>query len=417
MECSAVLRIAAQSLLSKTNLDNSIMKNAILLIGLMSLVLSLTCCTKPAKPLTELIQIDIDPDKVENYIDISPMLTDSIDIILLETMDECLLSNIERLAFYKGHYYILDNARSYVFVFDEAGRFVRKIGEQGSGPGEYSTISFFDFVGDSILISARTGFKYIIYNLNTGEPIKDISHQAFQVGGFCLDEDVYFVNNYIKVDKETFNLSKLDVSNGKVVEKYISFDDKMVKFNTIGLNNNLCKYGDSAYVIYPCNDTIYQVTKESVAPIYRVHFTKRNCPDDYSQITGANYYDAVSKGDFVSGLEKVQVGKDYLLMTYLDKGGVRFVWVDRHTCKAKVTTTLAVKKLGFLPLSEHFILDNDLISVESASALAVSLNTILSSERFPLEERYKERLKKLQKNLKEDSNPVLFRYRLKEVSQ
>lgn len=93
------------------------------------------------------------------------------------------------------------------------------------------------------------------------------------------------------------------------------------------------------------------------------------------------------------------------------------MYVNRHTLEAKVTECFTVKKLGHLPVSQFFVSDDDLLSVQPASALRVSLHSILLSKFNPVAEKYKERLEKLQKNLKEDSNPVLFRYRLKEVSQ
>lgn len=390
------------------------MKNVFLCVSLICFTVTFSCCTQPAKQGVELAQINIDPDQVENFIDISPMLDDSIEIIPLETTDECLLSNIERLIFYKGHFYILDEPRRNIFVFDEAGRFVRKIGKQGSGPGEYSSILFFDIIGDSIFVSSKLGFKCFVYNLTTGELIKDFFHEVSHVDGFSLDKSVYFITNYEKVDKGNFNLCRLDLSNEKVVDKFMPFDNKQSKFKNFGLADYVCLYKDSAYVILPYNDTIYQVTKEEVTPMYKVHFTTRNLPEDMQPIDVKSRR-VVAEEAYVKGLEDIQISKDYILGMYFDKYSIRNVLINRHTLEAKVTNCFSVKKLGYLPLSKFFVLNEDLISIESMSSLETSLNTILSSSQSCVEERYKERLKELQKNLKEDSNPVLFRYRFKET--
>ena len=386
------------------------MKNAILFVGF---IFSLSCCTQPVKPVSELTEIRIDPDKVEKFIDISPMLSDSIDIIPLETTDECLLSSIDRLTFYKGHFYILDATRRNIFVFDESGRFVRKIGKQGGGPGEYSAISFFDIMGDSIFVSSRLGFKCIIYNGETNDIISYFAPKISRLNGFCLNGDAYFMTNYEKVDRKNFNLCKFDLSTGKVVDKFIPFNDKLAKYSNAGLMNNVSKYKDSVYVIYPYNDTIYQVTKESVVPLYKIHFTARNLPDDIQPIDG-DYIQALFKGGFVGGLDYIQVSKDYIFGMYSDKGYFRFVSIDRNTLEVKVANGFIVDKLGHLSLGIPYVADGDLISVQSASFLPDVLMSALS-EYAPTEERYKERLKELQKNLKEDSNPVLFRYRFKET--
>ena len=390
------------------------MKNSYLFVGLACLMLGLSCCTKSVQQVAEVTQINIDPDNIEKFIDISPMLSDSIDIIPLETTDECLLSNIDRLTFYKGHFYILDGMRRHIFVFDEAGRFVRKIGKQGNGPGEYSAILFFDFMGDSILIQDHHRLNCVIYNLATGESVKEFSHKVSVHNGFCLGRNIYFITGNEKIDQGNFSLCKFDLSTGDVVEKFIPFDEKSAKFRIMGLMNDISKYKDSAYVIYPYNDTIYQVTKESVVPSYKIHFTARNLPDDIQPVNGS-FRSAAARGGFVKGLEYMQMSEDYIWGMYPDKGCYHFVCVNRHTLEAKVTDCFTVKKLGHLPLSQFFVFDEDLISVVPASSLEVSLNSILSSPYAPTEERYKERLKELQKNLKEDSNPVLFRYRFKET--
>ena len=48
----------------------------------------------------------IDPDKVKDFIDLTPLLRDSVEIIPLETKDECLLSEIERIEFYKDRIFV-----------------------------------------------------------------------------------------------------------------------------------------------------------------------------------------------------------------------------------------------------------------------------------------------------------------------
>lgn len=392
------------------------MKKSFIFISLVCLMFSVSCCTKPAKPVTELIQIDINPDKVEDFIDLSPMLSDSIDIIPLETTDECLLSDIERLTFYKGNFYILDATRRNIFVFDEAGRFVRKIGKQGNGPGEYSAILFFDIMGDSVLVQDHHRLNCVIYDLATGEFVKEFAHNVEVHGGFYVDGRVYFYTSYRKIDKENFNLCKLDLSTAKVVEKFIPFDEKSVKFGTTGLMNDICKYKDSVYMIFPYNDTIYQVTKDNARPLYNMHFTARNLPDDIQPVNDS-FRSAAAEGEFVKGLEYMQMSKDHIWGIYIDKRRFHYMYVNRHTLEAKVTECFTVKKLGHLPVSQFFVSDDDLLSVQPASALRVSLRSILLSKFNPVAEKYKEKLEKLQKNLKEDSNPVLFRYRLKEVSQ
>lgn len=391
------------------------MKCIFVFVKLVFVVLVFSCCTRPVKPIVDLIQINIDPDKIENYIDLSPLLDDSIDIIPLETADECLLSNIERLTFYKERIYVMDESRQNVFVFDEAGHYVGKIGRQGNGPGEYSAIMYYSIIGDSMLIQNQRGFNAVIYSLTTGEAVKNFTHAVSHFDGFCIGNSVYFITNYEKVDRKNFNLCKYDWLEGKVTDKFISFDEKLTKFSSLGLRNYTSQYLDSVYLIYPYNDTIYRVTEQDVVPLYNIHFTDRNLPDDIQPVAGS-FRRAVAEGNYVKGLENIQMSKDFIWGTYGDGIYNRYVCVNRHTLEPRVGNCFTVQRLGHLPSSILYISGNDLISVQSASSLGRSLNTILSSAQAPLEDKYRVRLQELQKNLKDDSNPVLFRYRLKEVN-
>lgn len=63
-------------------------------------------------------------------------MVNSIHFVRLETTEDCLIDKIEQIQRHKGCTYILD-AKENLFVFDEYGKFVRKIGQKGPGPEEY----------------------------------------------------------------------------------------------------------------------------------------------------------------------------------------------------------------------------------------------------------------------------------------
>lgn len=95
----------------------------------------------------------IDPDRVTDDLDLSCILTDSIEIIKLNTSDECLIGEIKQVSFTDQFIFVSDPYVSQkIFMFDKNGKFVKNIGRQGGGPGEYSIISKFTITGDSLLI-------------------------------------------------------------------------------------------------------------------------------------------------------------------------------------------------------------------------------------------------------------------------
>jgi hypothetical protein len=66
-----------------------------------------------------------------------------VKVIKLETAENNLINEIERIVFFDSRYYILDLRSQQIFCFDEDGRFVFKINSQGRGKGEYHYITDF----------------------------------------------------------------------------------------------------------------------------------------------------------------------------------------------------------------------------------------------------------------------------------
>lgn len=96
----------------------------------------------PTLPNLNLITVDLDTLelKVGRYSDIY----DQINYVPLETNDHNLIGTIEDIQLYNDTLYILDSksAKS-IFVFTLDGKFIRRIGKVGRGPGEWLSPSSF----------------------------------------------------------------------------------------------------------------------------------------------------------------------------------------------------------------------------------------------------------------------------------
>lgn len=84
------------------------------------------------------------------------------DLIPLETNDSCLISDIDVIKKRNNKYYI-QSGRKYLHVFDENGKFLRKIGNIGEGEGEYPILSDFDVDTEHIYLLALR--KLYVYDL------------------------------------------------------------------------------------------------------------------------------------------------------------------------------------------------------------------------------------------------------------
>lgn len=90
---------------------------------------------------SHVLDIVVDMAKIEDHVYVQDII-DSIRYVMLETTDECLIGNISELYIDGRFIFIVDDTIfESVFVFDENGRFLNKIGHLGKGPAEYAGIN------------------------------------------------------------------------------------------------------------------------------------------------------------------------------------------------------------------------------------------------------------------------------------
>ena len=104
--------------------------------------------------------IDLDGKK-EPFIRMSSYFK-NLRTIILETHDDSLIGDINELQVFDGRIFVLDRRiAKRLFIFDVDGRFIRKIGSVGQGPGEFIGVQ--DFTLDPE--------NHIIYLLDQGNRI------------------------------------------------------------------------------------------------------------------------------------------------------------------------------------------------------------------------------------------------------
>lgn len=69
-------------------------------------------------------------------------LIESYTYIPLETRNESLMGYIRKIIFYKNKIYIRDVETKMVYIFDQSGRYLNKVGRKGDGPGEFSDLLY-----------------------------------------------------------------------------------------------------------------------------------------------------------------------------------------------------------------------------------------------------------------------------------
>ncbi len=80
-----------------------------------------------------------------------------------------------------GNVYILDSKAQHIKKFDSNGKFLKLIGREGQGPGEFSRPSGLVCSGDKLVAWDMRAFRFSLFTLD-GEPIKSVRHSFIEQG-------------------------------------------------------------------------------------------------------------------------------------------------------------------------------------------------------------------------------------------
>ena len=109
-------------------------------------ILCLLSCNHVKKNVQEigvndhLYVIDMDKAEYEEKILLSEICS-NMKTIILETNDDVLINDVGGVQVYKDYIFVLDDKKdANLFAFNKQGKFIRKYGSRGNGPGEYLSI-------------------------------------------------------------------------------------------------------------------------------------------------------------------------------------------------------------------------------------------------------------------------------------
>jgi len=225
----------------------------------------------------DLIIIDLDTTKqiLGNYSD----FFSSAHFIPLETSNESLIGVVGQLELFNDTIYILDHRSAKgIFVFTLSGKFIRKIGVNGKGPGEWILPSNFCIdKNQRLLYVLDSQLQRITIMQLEGQVIKQISLKNNSVrshyiecknGRIFLDARHFGDNENL----EDYMVFEID-STGTEINKWFSIDK-----DNKGWNHSYYLNGSGTFYSSPSSirfvelfmDTIYSITDDGMLPFITI---------------------------------------------------------------------------------------------------------------------------------------------------
>ena len=271
--------------------------------------------------------IDMDKAKMNpDSIFTASMLFKGIKLIPLETNESCLIGSITKITVFEQFIFVMDHvvAKS-LYVFDKEGRFIRKIGSVGSGPGEYVEIRDFtiDRVNKTVYLYDGRLQRINIYDLATGKFIRYVSLERNtsnvtsnghieHIGG-KLYSDAAFREHTVK----NFLLFTIDELSGKENNNFLNVIEYNKGISNTNANRNpyvpfyMRENGDAIFV-QPFMNHLIEITNDGVFSY--IEFKGKNfLTSDEAKRTNELF-------NYKSTAEVRNINKYTRLVSYFEKG-------------------------------------------------------------------------------------------------
>jgi hypothetical protein len=252
----------------------------LLLVGF--LIVLIPSCTKELKEESKGEVMSIDFENVDNTDSlISPReLFSEVEFVLLNTPNSLKITVAGKIREIGDRLFVLDQQRKVVFAFDQAGKFIGLVGNQGEGPAEFSEVSDFDVHVNHVYIYSRGDFSVYIFNSTTLEFVRKIKFDEWGMQISVLSSGNIALYSLLIEGDDNYNLN-IYSPEGKLLEKRMIYDEdgNYQAMNYTGFIN-----GD--YYTYPLSSVIYKIqegTKIDSAK-YEINF-----PGRFPESSASNY--------------------------------------------------------------------------------------------------------------------------------
>jgi hypothetical protein len=192
-------------------------------------------------------------------------LIKDVTYLKLETNEECLIRNIDKIKFRNELIYILDRLSKSVFVFNMEGKYIKKYHHYGRGPGEYINLADFAISrdGNFIYMLDYTQYKVIKYSL-ANKLNKEIKLELGTSSFACIDDDllVFYQGNRINPKLQLYNndIVFLDFNKNEPLRGFFPVKDRRFMIS----NFTLYSSGEQLFYLSYSTTGVYKINKDGV---------------------------------------------------------------------------------------------------------------------------------------------------------
>ena len=359
-------------------------------------------CTNNAQKDRTHETLDASSDTIVSFYD----LFTSLEIIPLETTDSSIL-NPRTVEFIINDetFYVLDDKQMLVMTFDKTGKYITTINKKGQGPGEYKELydfAFNPFTGNLELLDPHSGIN--IYNKDNYKFIKRINKPKqlpalHRFSPLTPNEYLLFCGSNDGNKMAIYNIEKEEITSDFYdVPQYLLF-------NTFYHHTYSPFYilDDKVHFIQGYDGKVFTLENNQLSEKYcwdfgPQNFKLENLPADKDIRFYFNWDKTVGK-NYATCFVKYAENSKYYMTQYRFNGKNRHLIYNKEDKNTFIFT--AFQEGNF---STPTIMDeNFAYSIVIPQLLEYHMNPNLLDEKG----------KEIFKNIQEDDNPIILKYKFK----
>jgi len=261
---------------------------------------------------------------------------DSVKIIPLQSPANALIGQIDKILVHNNNIFILDQVQGKaVFEFDINGKFIRRFGRIGRGPGEYIEPNDISVNDKELSIWVNDQRKFIIYDLN-GNVLREIRTGSVGKCGVPINADRYALYMDIGGDVKTDEKYDLKVFDHFGKNTNIGFEKKDKNFSK---GSFFFSQNDNGFLVSPgYSNNIYEIRSNSDVLVkkYKIDFGQYTLPEDFSLKYGTpiRFLRGLDRSGYAT-LSGYWETPGFLVYSFSYKGLIYEVYYSKSTGKIK----------------------------------------------------------------------------------
>ncbi|APA00345.1 6-bladed beta-propeller [Flavobacterium commune] len=362
-------------------------------------------CNKPIKRENiETIQVNLKTEEVEVSFD---DYFSSRKVIALETNENSIFSQIDRISFYEHKIFVLDRKLNSIFVFNENdGSFLYKIKNIGRGPQEYTGLMDFtiDEKNNNLVLYTHRPYGLYIHKLD-GAFVKKVRLDNFYINMASIDGKILFLNRDVKNECLLFdyNLAKAEEQG------FLDISDRDKTYSDHILGTPFLTKDKNIHLSFPYSETIYEKNEKGVEAKYYVDFGTQKMPEDIYKLKKSfrELFDYGETNNYGYGICNFRENKDYITFNYQL---TNLAIYSKKTKKTKKIKRIINDDMVYGNYLAHDGNDNNFVLQYPAKVFKKQMNIYKEEDIW---DKVPNHIKKLDSLVTDNDNPVLMIYKFK----